>query len=77
MRKVPVSSRILKNGQPTPGKSRFTRIDSSSFKVESEIARDIYKASSDGQTMKVKKTYLEVTSPNILKDGELLFDRQK
>ena len=68
---------VQKDGQPAPGKSRITRIDSSSFKVESEIGRDIYKVSADGLTMKVKKTYSVTTRPNVLKDGELLFDREK
>ena len=68
---------VQKDGQPALGKSRITRIDSSSFKVESEIERGIYKVSTDGQTMKVKTTYSVTTRPNVLKDSELLFDRQK
>jgi hypothetical protein len=66
------------NGQPMPGKSRVTRIDSSRFKVEGAIQRDIYKVSSDGQTMKLQRTYsAQVGSPNMVKDALLLFDRQK
>jgi len=66
------------NGQPMPGKPRITRIDSSSFKVEGEIQKDVYKVSSDGQTMELQRTYLVQTArPNMLQDVRLLFDRQK
>jgi hypothetical protein len=65
------------NGQPMPGKPHVTRIDSGSFKVESEIQKDIYKVSSDGQTMKLRRTYSAQTRPNVLHDASLVFDRQK
>jgi hypothetical protein len=65
------------NGQPIPGKSRITRIDSSSFKVEGEIQKDVFKVSLDGQTMKVQTTYSVQTRPNVLHDVSLVFDRQK
>jgi hypothetical protein len=61
-----------------PGKLHVTRIDSSRFKVKGEIQREIYKVSSDGQTMNLQRTYLvQVGSPNMVKDALLLFDRQK
>ena len=65
------------NGQPKPGKSRVTRIDSGTFKMESEIQKDVYKVSSDGQTMKLQRTYSMQTRPNVLHDVSLVFDRQK
>jgi hypothetical protein len=65
------------NGQPTPGKSRITRIDSESFKVEGEIQKDVYKVSSDGQTMKLQRTYSMQTRPSVLHDTSFVFDRQK
>ena len=65
------------NGQPMPGKSRITRIDSGSFKVEGEIQKDVYRVSSDAQTMKLQRTYSVQTRPNVLHDVSLVFDRQK
>jgi hypothetical protein len=66
------------NGEAVPGKSRITRIDSSSFKVEGEIQKDIYKVSADGQIMKLQRTFLvQVGRPNVAKDVLLLFDREK
>lgn len=66
------------NGQPIPGKSRITRIDSSSFKVDGEILKDVYKVSSDGQTMKKQRTFfVQAGRPNVLHDSLLVFDRQK
>jgi hypothetical protein len=66
------------NGKPMSGKPRITRIDSGSFKVESEVQRDIYRVNADGQTMKLQRTYLvQVGRPNMAKDVLLLFDRQK
>ena len=65
------------NGQPVPGKSRITRIDSSSFKEEGEVQTDVYKVSPDGQTMKLQRTYSVQTRPNVLHDVSLVFDRQK
>jgi hypothetical protein len=65
------------NGQPMPGKPRVTRIDSSSFKVEGEVQKDVYKVSPDGQTMKLQRTYSVQTRPNVLHDVSLVFDRQK
>ncbi|HKM67334.1 MAG TPA: hypothetical protein VJX70_09230 [Candidatus Acidoferrum sp.] len=66
------------NGQPVSGKSRITRIDSSSFKVEGQVQKDVYKVSSDGQTMKLQRTYfVQAGRPNVLRDALLLFDRQK
>jgi hypothetical protein len=68
---------IQTNGHPMPGKSRVTRIDSGSFKVEGEIQTDVYKVSSDGETMKLQRTYSVQTRPNVLHDANLVFDRQK
>jgi hypothetical protein len=66
------------NGQPVPGKSRITRIDSGSFKVEGEIQKDVYNVSTDGQTMKSQRTYfVQAGRPNVLHDTLLRFDRQK
>src|SRR5579862_6332393 len=56
------------NGQPMPGKPRVTRIDSTSFKVEGEVQRDVYKVSPDGQTMKLQRSYSAQTRPNVLHD---------
>ena len=64
------------NGQPIPGKFRITRIDSGSFEVDGEIQKDVYKVSSDGQTMKLQRTYSVHTRPNVLHDISLVFDRQ-
>jgi len=65
------------NGQPVPGKSRITRIDSGSFKVEGEAQKDVFKVSADGQTMKLQRAYSVQTRPNVLHDVSLVFDRQK
>jgi hypothetical protein len=67
------------NGQPKPGKSRITRIDSGSFKVEGEIQKDVYKVSSDGQTMKLRRTFPTgmVIGTTRLQDESMLYDRQK
>jgi len=66
------------NGEAVPGKSRITRIDSSSLKVEGEIQKGIYKVSVDGQIMKLQRTFLvQVGRPNVAKDVLLLFDREK
>jgi len=65
------------NGQLVPGKSRITRIDSGSFKVEGEIQKEVCKVSSDGQIMKLQRTYSVRTRPNVLHDVSLVFDRQK
>jgi len=66
------------NGQPMSGKPRITRIDSGSFKIESEVLKDIYKVSADGQTMKLQRKYLIDVAPHILpKEIRLVFDRQK
>jgi len=65
------------NGQPRPGKSRITRIDGESFEVEGEIQKDLYKVSSDGQTMEVHRTYSAQTRPTGPHDFSLVFERQK
>ena len=45
------------NGQPWPSKIRVTRVDSSTYKEEGDIQKDVYKVNSDGQTMKLQRTY--------------------
>jgi hypothetical protein len=69
---------VQMNGQPMPSSSRVTRIDSTSFKVEGEIQKDIYKVGADGQTLKLQRTWLvQVGRPNMATDVVMVFDRQK
>jgi len=70
---------VQMNGQPMASKIRITRIDSSTYRVEGDIQKDVYRVSSDGQTMKLHRTYLAgiVVGTTRLQDETLLFDRQK
>jgi hypothetical protein len=65
------------NGQATPGTLSVKRKDSSRFKVEGKIQKDVFTVSADGQTMTCERTFSVQTRPNILRDSTLLFDRQK
>lgn len=69
----------LVKGKPVgkPSITRVTRLDSSSFKVESEIQRDIYKVSIDGQTMKLQRTYPFQVRPYGFHEFSSVFERQK
>ena len=64
------------NGQPMNGKSRITRIDSGAFKEESAVVKDEYKVSADGKTLKLNRTFLVKTYPQIIPEKvQLLFER--